>query len=518
MSVKSPWLCAMVAALAISRAASAGTGEVLTTPLNASGYQITSVGAVTTQGDAAMNAAAARSLYGLTGSGIKIGVISDSYNSLGGAAANVTSGDLPSGVTVINDATGTDEGRAMLQIVHDVAPGAQLLFHSAFNNTQTGAPGQSIADAINALRAAGANVIVDDVAYRNEPWFQDGPAAQAVKAAHDAGVAYFSSAGNFGTNSYQGAFTNSGFQLFAGSGIMQDFNHATVGSVNDLFLRVSVPNGRTLISTLEWDDPYNSVSPLHSATADYDMYFLNTAHNTLLAVSGRDQLGGSDQDGDGVPDWDPYEIAGYQNTTGSTLNIDIAVTLYDGSPNHILKLILGDGITINDTDATNSPTIVGHAAAEGGIAVAAQPYFSLNSVESFSSRGSTSILFNPDGTPTDILRNTPQLIGPDGVSTTGVGANFNSFFGTSAAAPHIAAAAALLMERANDLGVNLSVDQLYNILETTAIDVGPTGYDTASGYGRLDLVAAVEAIAIPEPSSFMLLVSSAAFVRFRRRV
>jgi len=91
-----------------------------------------------------MNADAARANFGVNGSGIKIGVISDSYNFLGGEATGINSGDLPgvgnpsgfqSSVNVLRDATfGTDEGRAMIELIHDLAPGAEILFHSAFNN------------------------------------------------------------------------------------------------------------------------------------------------------------------------------------------------------------------------------------------------------------------------------------------------------------------------------------------------------------------------------------------------
>src|SRR5205814_401625 len=78
-------------------------------------------GAVESQGDAAIQASTARSTFNVDGTGITVGVISDSYNSLGTAAADVASGDLPTNVQVLQDDVGqTDEGRAMLQIVHDV--------------------------------------------------------------------------------------------------------------------------------------------------------------------------------------------------------------------------------------------------------------------------------------------------------------------------------------------------------------------------------------------------------------
>src|SRR5512132_1008827 len=153
----------------------------------------THVGSVTSQGDHAMRSGIARSTIGLDGSGINVGALSDSFNCLGGAAGDTASGDLPS-VTVIQEisiCTGaTDEGRAILQIVHDVAPGASHSFASAFNGQA------AFASNILALASAGARVIVDDVLYFAEPMFQDGIIAQTVDSVVAGGVAYFSSAGN----------------------------------------------------------------------------------------------------------------------------------------------------------------------------------------------------------------------------------------------------------------------------------------------------------------------------------
>jgi hypothetical protein len=78
-------------------------------------YMATLVGDVTSQGDAAMRSDIARTTFGVDGTGIMVGTLSDSYNCLGGAAAGVASGDLPAGVTVLDDlspCTGAiDEGR-----------------------------------------------------------------------------------------------------------------------------------------------------------------------------------------------------------------------------------------------------------------------------------------------------------------------------------------------------------------------------------------------------------------------
>src|SRR6185437_2939394 len=110
---------------------------------------------VGTTGSRALNADLLRSTYGVTGAGIKIGVLSDSFNLLGGAGADEADGALPSsGVTVLQEASsGADEGRAMLELVHQIAPGAELYFATADGGDA------NFANNIRALRSAGCNVI-----------------------------------------------------------------------------------------------------------------------------------------------------------------------------------------------------------------------------------------------------------------------------------------------------------------------------------------------------------------------
>lgn len=144
---------------------------------------------------------------GYDGTGVKIGVLSDSYNSKNGAATDIASGDLPDDVTVITRNgevqdlpanSGTDEGRAMLQLVHDLAPEADLSFATAFFGED------GFAANIRALADDGADIIVDDVIYFAEPFFQDGIVSLAVDdVVTKDGVAYFSSAGNNAAKSYE---------------------------------------------------------------------------------------------------------------------------------------------------------------------------------------------------------------------------------------------------------------------------------------------------------------------------
>ena len=149
-------------------------------------------------------------------------MLSDGVDSL---AASIASGDLPPDTEVLPGQAGSgDEGTAMLEIVHDLAPNAQLAFATAFTSAE------SFADNIRALRAAGADIIVDDVLYFAESPFQDGPIAQAVIDVTDDGALYFSSAGNEqnvddGTaGNYEGDFVSSGLTIGKFAGVAHDFD------------------------------------------------------------------------------------------------------------------------------------------------------------------------------------------------------------------------------------------------------------------------------------------------------
>ncbi len=195
-------------------------------------------GLVTSQGDESLGSDLVRSMYGIDGSGVKVGTLSDSYDCAGtggGAAADVASDDLPTGIDVLLDIGGgcIDEGRAMMQLIHDVAPGSDQAFHTAF----TGQAG--FANGILALQAAGSKVIVDDVSYFAEPMFQDGIIAQAAQVVADNGSSYFSSAGNNARNSIESAYTQSSVSGPFG-GPLHDWD---AGPGEDPFLTFTVQGG-----------------------------------------------------------------------------------------------------------------------------------------------------------------------------------------------------------------------------------------------------------------------------------
>ena len=239
------------------------------------------VGAVNSEGDGAHGADSARATFGARGAGVTVGVLSDGVT---GLAASINSGELPADVRVLPGQVGTgNEGTAMLEIVHDVAPTAKLLFATAFSSAA------GFADNIRALRAAGADIIVDDVIYFGESPFQDGPIAQAVIDVTRDGALYFSSAGNEGnvddesSGNYEGGFVPSGIPIGKYAGEAHDFAPGTpVQVVNPV---TAASGGTTVI--LQWADP------LGNSGNDYDLYALDNTGN-VVAYSNNVQDGNDD--------------------------------------------------------------------------------------------------------------------------------------------------------------------------------------------------------------------------------
>ena len=189
------------------------------------------------QADVAMLADVVRARYGVTGKGIKIGIISTSFDALGGMADDIALGLLPAGMDgsddrgnkyKLNDVSyEDDEGRAMAQLVHAIAPDAELYFATPFSKIKsppTLKPNELLERAdewaagmvtqIETLvNVINVDIIVDDLYNTFVPWFQDGIVAQAVDWAVEGnkeegrkGVAYFSAAGNDTNTSFQSTF------------------------------------------------------------------------------------------------------------------------------------------------------------------------------------------------------------------------------------------------------------------------------------------------------------------------
>jgi subtilisin family serine protease len=444
--------------------------------------QTTNTGSVTSQGDRAHNAAAARNFFGVSGAGVKIGVLSDSVDFL---AQSVASGNLPSDVTVLpgqSGVPGSGEGTAMLEIVHDVAPGAKLFFATAFNSIE------SFADNIRALRAAGCDIIVDDIIYFVESPFHDDIVSTAVNEVTADGALYFSSAGNEGnfndgtSGTWEGDFKNSRTTLpLIPGGTLHDFGDGVISN----FVEIG-----GFVTTLHWSDP------LGASGNDYDFFILNNSLTTVLDASVEVQDG----------DDDPFEI-----TFGAPGGSRILVFKADSAQRRAIHLNNFRG----ELGLATTGTIRGHAAAADAFAVAAvdaalagSGSFTgglTNPVELFSADGNRRIFYKSDGspiTPGKLLfsnnggevRKKADLTAADGVATSVPG--FTTFFGTSAAAPHAAAIAALVKSAKPRLAPN----RIRRALTRTALDIEAAGVDRDSGAGIVDAFAALQFVdAAPAP-------------------
>ncbi len=454
---------------------------------------------VVTEGDVQLKAAAARTQFDVDGTGVKVGMMSDSYNALGGEAGDVTTGDLPGAgnpcgrttpVQVLQDFGGADEGRAMLQIVHDLAPGASLAFATALIS-QT-----SFADNIHALADNGANVIGDDIIFFREPMYQDGVIAKAVDDVTAQGIAYFSMAFNnngLGFNSYEAP---TGYRTTTcpavvladragGADSCMDFDPG-VGSDNTLDVNVGASKPFRL--SLSWAEPQFGI------TDDFDVYVLNGA--TISARGFEDNIASGSS----------TEFASF--TTGGAGSRQIVIRRYSGSGTPRLKWVSGDngantitsfGQAVTAPDVSG-PTIFGHNGAEAAQTVGAVPFNNSSIVEPFSSRGPVTYLFAPvSGTTPSPPLGAPQTITKPNISATDGGLNTffgggNRFFGTSAAAPHAAAVGALQLE-ANPALTNLQVEAAQR---NTAVPVGALGANVV-GSGLIDAQAAIASVPPTSP-------------------
>lgn len=436
----------------------------------------------TSEGDVTHRADLSRSTLGVDGSGVQIGVLSNGVDSLAARQAN---GDLPGVVTVLAGQGGSgDEGTAMLEIVFDLAPAADLYFATALGGEA------QMAQNIRDLQAAGCDVIVDDVFYFAEGTFQDDLIAAAVEEVAADGVLYFSSAGNSGnlndgtSGVYEGDFDGVLGPPALSTFTVQDFDGA---GTNLNTITADSPS----LFTLQWSDA------LGSSGNDYDLILLDSTGSTIFDV------GATIQNGDD----DPFEFidSGPFNDTGNTL----AIVQFSGADRY-LHLNGNRGELSVATDGQTSghsttPSSFGVAAVDvATTGVSPMPFTGgvANPVEFFSSDGPRRIFYEEDGTPItpgDFLSTggtvlaKPDLAAADGVETDTPG--FDPFFGTSAAAPHAAAIAALAQETAN-----LTPAGFAQVLAASALDIEAAGPDRDSGAGIIDAFAFVQTTLSPPAS------------------
>lgn len=493
----------------------------------------------------------ARLDFGVDGSGVKVGILSDSFATNADAASTpeedirldaIPGAGNPCGwttpVDVVSDHSGSDEGRAMAQVVHGIAPGAELAF-------ATGAGGaEKMAENIVRLAQGGATVIVDDIVYSDEPLFQQGIISSAIEyVKKQYGVAYYSAAGNYNvtgrgdsagrpisaweTTTYRPASCPAWLELpptFATADCL-DFDPTEATQAWDTLTFDGTTRPAPLLS---WGEPVGGVTTVMMGQ--------------LYRVDGstRELVGASAQIEPGVPNAsfvfpalasDPpadlpagtYDLVILRNTTSGAPTTTPPVWI--GSMGRMDSLVQRQFDTSNGDDRVGRAAF-GHMSDGSAIGVAAVSALSPDVAEPFTSHGPARMYFapyDPDAStpapalpePLDVA--SPMIAGIDGARNTFLGRptvedgqTVRRFYGTSAAAPSVAAVHALAQSY---LG-RPDAPRIWNAIRTTARPVtNPwAAYTSDESVFGAGLVRADDALALlsdsPAPAPTPALLAS----------
>ena len=433
------------------------------------GYSHVKQGDTITEGDMVHLADVLRGL-GLDGSGVRIGVISDGANNRNESQA---AGELPGrvvnfGICNTREAdpanclrsSSCNEGTAILEIIHDMAPGAALAVAASGTSLE-------FVDRVHDLINFGADVIIDDIGYFGEPYFADGPVAAGIAAiAND--VVFVSSAGNGANDHFEADYRSRVITVFGDTTL--DAHDFDPGATVDTDLDITIPPDQYVLVFMQWNDEFGS------SRNDYDLALTDSNREDLLCdrcVSAAEQSGFGD---------DPFEAICYHNDTEADVTGKLIINRFDGAARRFEVFMLGRNLTLEHV--TPEGSVFGHAGVPGVLAVGAINFGDAGHDEAadYSARGPSRIDF-----PSRQDRAKPDLIAIDGVSVTGTGGFPSEFFGTSASAPHVAAIAGLLRQASPAA----SVATIRNALTAGTVDLGPTGFDNTYGAGRLDGVGAL---------------------------
>lgn len=229
-------------------------------------------GQVTTEGDTLLFAHALREL-GFDGQGTRVAVIADGANHHAEAMAT---GDLPPDLAIFGACTPTaaitcNVGTAMLEIIHDLAPGAELAI-GALDFSQGVTTFDLMRRIDEVVETFGADIVVHLPRFFQEPYFEDGMVAQHVAQHVANGVLYTLGAGDEAQNHYEADFTPTMINEFQ----IHDFGLAA-GEASDLTMDVQIEPGETLTAWLQWDDPFGE------ARNDYDLFIIDETETITFA-------------------------------------------------------------------------------------------------------------------------------------------------------------------------------------------------------------------------------------------
>jgi hypothetical protein len=393
---------------------------------------------------------------GAAGAGVKIAVLDGDFF---GYQARQANGDLPQGLIIRNFCSDGftsnldgGHGTGVAEIVYEMAPGAQLYLVCAGTLTE-------MVSAVDYMIQQGVKIVnhsrgifntsrADGVFSASDPSYLP---ESVITKAYNAGILWVNSSGNSASTHWAGAFSDTD------SDSVHNFTSSDEGN------NITIPNNGTVSLFLKWDE-------WSTTTDDFDLYLSRTSDGQVLAFSVNDQ---------GTSGAAPTEDLSYTNQTGASLNAFISIVRFRGTRSPNMDLFV-EGSTSIPQYVNPAGSLTDFGVSPRALVVGAACWQAPTTIESYSSRGPT---INPSGTGVK-----PDITGLDGVSSGTFGASTgctgaNGFFGTSAAAPNVAGAAALV----KDANPTFSQDQIKSKLRSLVTDAGASGEDATFGAGVLSL-------------------------------
>ncbi|MBI2937363.1 MAG: S8 family serine peptidase [Thaumarchaeota archaeon] len=384
---------------------------------------------ITSEGVNVLGANIAHSI-GQTGRGAKVAIIDGGFsiNNPEISTNIVEAKSFIDGVGISGD--DPTHGTACAEIIVDVAPDVQLFLYAIGTNID-------FVDAVNYAVSRNVDILSISLGFTNVgPTDGTSAVSKVLENARTSGVLPIVAVGNSAELHWSGTFQD-----------LDTDNWLNING-NDETNDFPMKSGQTVRIDLSWNDWWYS-------DQDYDLYLFRESAGSLIEVS----QSSNRQTGS----WWPTEKIAY--TANADGNYYIAITKFNATGDAKFDLFINGAGPLQYQVPSGSITNV--ADAKGAIALGAFKW-STGSLEPFSSRGPTA-----DG------RIKPDLIAPDGVLTT---AYSSAFYGTSAAAPHAAGLAALLVGAMP----SITADEIAALAEKIAVDLGEPGKDQIYGSGKIE--------------------------------
>jgi hypothetical protein len=403
--------------------------------------------------------AAAWHTAGEDGTGLEVAIVDSGFQSY----ASKLGTELPASVerTSYCPAGGNgvgDHGTAVAEIVHDMAPGASLHLICIDTDADMFQAGQTlVSQGIRVANMSGGFILTG----RGDGSGSDSTPSGVVRTTRMNGVLWVVASGNLGNEHYDFVSTDRD----ADGDVELDGGPVDPAYIDDSEIQYFVvAAGQSATISLKWD-------AWPTTTQDYDFYIydLGLANPAIVAGSERPQSPGG---------LSPVEEATVTNSSGTTRLYAVEIWRYEATGTARFDMFLSGvaDFAAGGGRTTTSASTTEPATSPYAMAVGAACYTS-GILEEYSGQG-----------PTIDGRIKPDITGPDGTSSSVYGpgsscASSSGFYGTSAAAPHVAGAAAVYLA-ANP---SLDIAEAQRLLETRAIDAGAPGRDPAYGAGNLAL-------------------------------